>query len=561
MTFENKTTMKKFLSYAMIGALALSTTSCHDWLTEETPGVSTRDAYFATAETGIEVVNAAYAPLMWEYGPTYYPEWFIGDVVSDDALKGGQSVTSDMGDVYDMENFKTNTDNKLLLGFYRAQWQGIARCNLALDELEKIPMSADYTPALKKRLTGEARFVRAYYYFRLLRIFGGMPLVTDVIDSNSKWKQTRATRDATFRFILDDLEAADTLLIKKSEYAVEDAGRATIGAADAMLCKVWLYRAGFLAQGDESVDGATVEQCYQQARTWGKKVIESGEYGLTPTYAAIFTLAEENGIESVFDIQYTEDPMSDYGEGEGFTRGTFTTILQRPRTTAFGESGWGFDKPSQDLYDEFETNMATTTATRDVRRANSILTPTDAQIQNEEQEIYLGTRHCARKYNMMSDGPGGAMYHLTHATRGPANSRQIRYADVLLMYAEACIELNDLDPAVEAINQVRNRASNRLPKFPYTTYIRGQVVKLEKNQADMRTALRHERRCELAMEGHRWFDLCRWGIAAETMEAYFAGETEECRSHVSPFIKGKHELFPIPSEEITLSGISQNNGW
>ena len=127
----------RLFTYMTVAMVTLIVTSCNDWLTEETPGTSTRDEFFTSGETAKEVVTAAYVPLMWEYGSTYYPEWFIGDVVSDDALKGGQTLT-DMSDVYDMENWKTNTNNTLLLDFYRAQYQGIGRANLALDEIQKI---------------------------------------------------------------------------------------------------------------------------------------------------------------------------------------------------------------------------------------------------------------------------------------------------------------------------------------------------------------------------------------------------------------------------------------
>ena len=490
--------MKTYFKYIAIAALTVGASSCNNWLTEETPGVTTRDAYFSTADAAIEVVNAAYVPLMWEYGNTYYSEWFIGDIVSDDALKGGQSLT-DMAAVRDMENFKTNTNNELLLGFYRAQWTGVARANLAIDEVNKVPMDDEtgsgLTEELKNRLLGEAYFMRALYYFRLVRVYGGMPLIDFVVDSSAKWKQERATRDETFQFIIADLERAQELLPVKSKYTdPDDTGRATKGAAQAMLLKANLYRAGFLEQEGKT---AEAQQCYAAARDWGQEVIDSKEYNMLTSYATLWTNAGENSAEGVFEIQYTEDPMSDYGEGEGFTRGTFTVILQRPRNNSFGATGWGFDKPTQNLYDEFED--------RDLRRYQTILNPTDEQIQNPSQEIYLGDRYCARKYSMMTDGTGGKMYDLAHATRAPRNYFVIRYADVLLMYAEACCELNQLDDAITQLNKVRARC--RMGAFPYTGVIQGETVTFTKTQADLRRAIRHERRVELGMEGHRWFDL------------------------------------------------------
>ena len=533
----------RFFTYMTVAMATFIVTSCNDWLTEETPGTSTRDEFFTSGETAKEVVTAAYVPLMWEYGSTYYPEWFIGDVVSDDALKGGQTLT-DMADVYDMENWKTNTNNTLLLDFYRAQYQGVGRANLALDEIQKIKTTSTFTINLKTRYIGEAKFLRAMYYFRLARVFGGVALVDYVVDSSNKWKQIRSSRDSTFQFIIRDLQSADSTLWLKSKYDAADLGRATKGAAEAMLMRVNLYRAGFLSQQGNTREA---QKCYAEVKKYGELLNASGEYSLCEKYFDNFTLVGENGKESVFEIQYTEDPQSDYGEGEGFTRGTFTCILQRSRSTQFG-GGWGFDKPTQNLYNEFEAD--------DQRRDETILNPTDEQIETPAQEIYLGDRYCNRKYSMYTDGPDGGIYTLSHASRGPLNYKIIRYSDVLLMYAEACCELGNLVEAKNALNEVRSRVG--LNAFPYMATIQGKNVTFSDNQSDLRTAIRHERRVEFAMEGQRWFDLCRWGVAKSTMDTYIASETEEVRKECATFIAGKNELFPIPAKEIELSGITQN---
>lgn len=536
--------MKRYMNYIACAMVAASLTSCNDWLTSETPGTTKLNEAFTSLEIATNTVNAAYAPLMWEYGnsTTYYPEWFIGDVVSDDALKGGQYL-QDMAAVRDMENFKTTTNNVLLLGYYRAQWQGISRANLAIKEIPATRIKEGEEATLD-RLVGEAKFLRAYYYFRLCRVFGGMPLIEDVIDSSDKWHQERTSQDATYQFIIKDLEDAEEVLPLKSKYAATDLGRATKGAAQAMLLKANLYRAGFLSQTGNTEEA---KKCYEAAAQWGKKVITSGEYDLDPEYFTNFLLKGENDKESVFEIQYVEDGQSDYGEGEGFTRGTFTLILQRSRSNHFGQAGWGFDKPTENLFNEYEPN--------DPRRDETIWRPADDEMDTPAQEIYLGDRLCSRKYAMYTEN-NGAAYKLTHDSRGPLNNKQIRYSDVLLMYAEACCETGDLTSAKYYLNKVRDRV--QLPNFPYTATIQGKQVTYQDNQEDLRKAIRHERRVELAMEGHRWFDLCRWGIAKETMDAYIAGETDEAKAEYSPFVKGKHELFPIPSQEIDITGIAQN---
>lgn len=541
----------KALTYSALALATLSLSSCNDWLTEETPGTTKVSEFFTSLSTAEAVVNAAYVPLTWEFGTTYYPEWYFGDIVSDDALKGGQDI-NDGADLRELENFKANSDNEILLGYYRAQWQGIQRANLAIDEIPTTRIETEGDEAEKQakyrdRYLGEAYFLRGFYYFRLARMFGGMPLIDYVIKSSNQWAQTRSTMDETLNFAIKDFKRAENLLWVKDKYSDEELGRATKGAAQAMLLKANLYRADYLRNAGNETEA---QKYFAEAAKWGEKVIKSRQYSLWPNYLDNFRLANENGRESVFEIQYTEEATSDYG-GEGYTRGTMTTILQRSRSSAFGEAGWGYDRPTQNLYNEYEAG--------DARRDETILTPTDEQIETPAQEIYCGDRMLNRKYAMYNDGTNGGIYKLAHATRSPKNNIQIRYADVLLMYAEACCESGDLPNAKTALKEVRDRAG--LSQFPYTAVIQGQTVTFNDNQEDLRKAIRHERRVELAMEGHRWFDLTRWGIAKETMDTYMAGETEEAKELYGTFQKGKHELFPIPSKEIDLSGIEQNPNW
>lgn len=496
--------------------MALSVSSCNDWLLEPSPGMTELDDFFVGGATCRQSVIAAYHPLMWEYGGTYFSEWFIGDIVSDDALKGGEN-TGDMAAAYDMENFKTTASNQLLLDYYRTQYQGISRCNLAIENIPHVPTDEVMNELLKNRYLGELHFLRAYYYFRLVRLFGDVPMTTEPITNSEDWKEyPRVAKERIYELIIEDLKSAEATLWPRAEVPAEEVGIATKGAAQAMLMKAYLY----MGEADE-------------ARKWGETLVTTGGYTLCPNYADNFTLEGENGPESIFEIQYMEDPMSDYGDGYGFTRGTFTMILTRSRSSAFGDSGWGFNKPTQNLYDEYEEG--------DPRRDATIHTPTDEEIQTPEQEIYLGSRYLNRKYAVI--GTDGKYVKLSHHARGPINNKQIRYADALLMYAEACLASGvDVAKGEAALNEVRAR------------------VGLEPVTLNWE-ALRHERRVELAMEGHRWFDLCRWGIAKETMDAYKATETEAVRAEMAEFIKGKHELMPIPAEEVRLGGLTQNNGY
>lgn len=530
--------MKKIALFLIPCSLFL--TSCKGYLTAPEPGVSQLADFFTSKKAAVHTTTGCYVPLMWEFQNTYCSEWFIGDIVSDDALKGGQSTT-DMGAAYDMENWKTTSSNELLLDYYRAQYQGIGRCNLGLKYIDEMKTDTTLTPKLKNRLLGEMHFLRAYYYFRLVRVFGALPLVTEVLDTEDKWKQSRAPVSNVFDLIVSDLKFAQQTLELKSALDEEDLGRATKGAAEAMLLKTYLYMASPYWNEKYHLESSPIEYA-KQAKSWGDSIINSNEYALVNAedYGEMFfEISGENGAESVFEIQYAAVPWGDYNEGFGFTAGTFTQRLVRSRSTILTDkdAGWGFNHPTQNLYDEFEAE--------DMRRDISILNPSDAQIVNASQEIYLGSRYLNRKY-------GWYGHKLDHDSRGPLNNKQIRYADVLLMQAEACLISGEGDPEVY-LNQVRARAN--MPLFGnYSFSVNGVNIA----SPTLEQAIRHERRVELAMEGHRWFDLVRWGGTKEHMEAYQATESEEAKAQMGKFIAGKHEIFPIPAEEIELNPMEQN---
>jgi hypothetical protein len=534
-----KLNIKNSIFSAGLLSLGLLCTGCNDWLGEDSPGSTKLDDFFTSGTAYEQTINGCYSPLAWEYNSSYFSEWFIGDIASDDALKGGQNI-ADGADAYDIDNFKTNANNTILLDYYRAKYDGIIRCNLAIQKLADFEGDSEVSADRRDCMLGEAYFLRAFYYFQMVRVFGGVPLIHDVVDSSDRWLQPRATADEVYESIIADLKEAEGLLWNKSKYSSDDLGRATKGAAIAMLCKVYLYM-----------------KDYDNAYTWGKKFVDeqyNSEYTLCQNYADNFTLAGENGPESVFEIQYIAEPTSDYGEGFGFSRGTFTTILTRPRMSSMGSnSGWGWNHPTQNLYDEFEAN--------DPRREVAIGTP-DEEALSEIEVNYLGSPYYNNK---TSYSEGGTFPALDHASRGPLNYRLIRTSDVLLLYAEAALESGkDLNGAKWALEQVRARAranssaSDALPTFPnYRGYT--------DNTESLRQAIRHERRVELAMEGHRWFDLVRWGIAAQVMDkdngSYGKNESDEARAEMASFVAGKNELFPLPSEELALNPMDQNPGY
>jgi len=505
--------MKNTYLYSSIILLtALLITSCsEDFLDKEPQSSIVIENFYKTGKDAILATTAVYTPLEWEFNKTYYCEWMLGDVVSDDALKGGNGI-NDMSQLFQLENFTTSASNEIILEYYRTQYQGIFRSNLAINNIPNIEPDDDMNLSLKKRLIAEAKTLRAFYYFRLVRAFGGVPKVTKMLKSSDEYMIPRAPRDTIYKLIYDDLLTAIPDLWLKDQYETEDLGRITKGTAEALLMKTYLY-----------------DKKWDEAKAWGDSIISSGKYHLNNTYLDNFLLSGENSPESVFEVQYMEDATSDYGDGNGYTRGSFTVILQRTRT---GNLGWGFNRPSTNLVNEYETG--------DPRK--------DATIFTDTQDSYLGNTYHSRKYALEG-------YVLAHATRAPLNYKLIRYSDVLLMYAEAACEANDLVAAKNALEQVRFRAregnTTILPEFPYGTY--------SDDQDGLRKAIRHERRVELAMEGHRFFDLVRWGVAAQVMNDYISNESATVKNYMLPFVAGKHELFPIPEIERNIDPLLDQN--
>ncbi len=511
----------KLFIYVALSLATLSLSSCHDWLTDGTPGVSHPEDYLTSGKALVELVNATYTPNMWEYGGgAYFSEWYIGDIASDDALKGGQGVTDGL-DAYEIDNFKVNPNNEILLEYYRGIWQGIGRCNYAMSVLPTSKVEDEIlnaTPTTKKmeasttvkeRLIGEVQFMRAMYYFRCRS------------STSSLTARTSGHRHVLHR------KRHITLLSRTLRLP-----RRCCGSRVSMLRKTWVALPRVLRRLCFSRPTSTLQA------SWHRK---ARLLRLQSTTRRLAT-----GVRKSSTVRSTDSVL---------TLGTFSVILQRSRSDklADGDKGWGWDKPTQNLYDEYETG--------DIRRDATILNPTDDQMEIAAQEIYLGDRYLSKKYAMYTDGDGGKTYKLAHATRGPINNKVIRYADVLLMYAEACCELGgaDLTAAKNALNEVRTRAG--LATFPgYTYKVNGINQTTTDTQEDLRKAIRHERRVELAMEAHRWFDLCRWGVAKATLEAYIARESEAAKAEFGTFAP-KNVLFPIPQKEVELSGIKQNDGY
>ncbi|WGK64028.1 RagB/SusD family nutrient uptake outer membrane protein [Croceiramulus getboli] len=438
-----------------------------------------------SAERAPELVNAVYNSLLtWEVSSFSWTG--ITSIASDDADKG--SVPSDTGvDKHLLDALEISPTMVSVGDVWRGHFGGIQRANQALN---RIALFEEIDAALQSRLIGEAKFLRALYYFRLVQTFGGVPIITTInsLDDINETLLTRATREETFAFIEQDLRDAIDALPEKSEYPTSELGRATRGAAKTLLAKVFMY-----------------QENWEEVRALTNEIIASGEYGLTPNYEDIWKESSENNIESIFEIQSRgADPAAGVDK--------YSTI-QGARGA--GGWGWGFNTPSADLNDSYEEG--------DTRR--------DATIMYAGETLFDGREISADAPNPRYNQKAYAS-ELTEAEITGKNVRLLRYAEVLLMNAEAAAVLGG--DVATPLNQVRGRAGLAPAITP------------------SRLAVWEERRFELAFEHDRYFDLVRQGRAQEVLNAKGI-----------PFVAGKHEVFPIPQEQIDLSGgvLTQNPGY
>lgn len=495
--------MKKI--FIPIIAAGLMLTSCEKDFLEKSPIVGTTEENFYRNEAdAIAAVNAAYASLQFQLSPAGHFRWFWGDIMSDDAVKGGGS-DNDVAPLYELENFigKTNTD--LLEAEWGADYEGIYRANVVLEKVPPIEMD----PNLKARILGEARFIRAWNYYNLVTMFGGVPLADHVL-APSEYKMPRATADQIWDLIESDLVEASATLWKRSEYSAADLGRITQGAAQSLLAKAYLWR-----------------QKWQQARTATEAVINSGEYVLVAEYATIFTLDGENNAESVFEIQYMNASGGNWGKNNA-NEGSFTNVFTRARGQF---AGYGFNIPTQDFVDEFYKE-----GFEDPRLASTVFmlgdTMGDRGIFTIDAAAGSPYIYYSKKYfdNKSETAPFG-----DPNPNGGSNDRVIRYSDVLLMHAEAAYHTGDEAAARSSVNQVRARVG--IPDISFS----GPVLL---------DAIYRERRIELGLEAHRFFDLVRTGRAPQVLGSL-------------GFKAGTHELFPIPQSQIqaTNGALMQNPGY
>lgn len=457
----------------------------------ENIAVEDRDENF----TPVDFVNGIYGYFtQFAYA---FPYLGITEIISDNADKGS-SPTDTGADKHFLDNLNYTSTVGSVASMWEIWYKTIGRANYAIAYAR-----ADETidAALQERLIGEAKFLRAYTYFFLVRSFGDVPIQGEIEFVNGEPVvdpevdlAVRIPKEEVYAYIEQDLMDAMAVLPSKSEYAAADLGRATSGAAQALLAKVHLYQ----EEWAEALENANA-------------VINSGEYSLNPNYETIWRESSENGPESIFEIQARGEPIAHGVQQYSTTQG------------ARGTSGWGwgFNTPSENLLEAFEAEGD------EIRKNATIIFAGETLWDGREVSPSVANpRYNEKAYSSANAGAGD----------GDKNIRVLRLGEIYLIKAEAAAHLGDLETAMQALNIVRERVELE----PVSGL--GQQELIEK--------IWNERRLELAFEHDRWFDLIRTGQAAEAMAA--DGKDFEERM----------TLFPIPAEQINQTpAMEQNPGW
>jgi L-fucose mutarotase/ribose pyranase (RbsD/FucU family) len=569
-------TMKTKIITTLITSGLLIFSSCSKVLDYNPTGVlSSADLKSPTAIEGL--VTAAYAAIGNGdmIGPIY-SNWAYGSVRSDDAYKGGGG-TGDVGDVDAMEHY--NLVSPSMDWFVSRTWKNlfksISRANVALRAVNSLS-DAEF-PAKKIRL-GELRFLRAHSYFVMKLLYKNIPIFDENATAQDilKVSNTLKNEDAWNKIAADFQYAIDNLPVSQPQ-----SGRANKLAAQAYLAKLRLFQA--YEQDDNHKVTNINKNRLQEVVTLTQAVISSAKYSLSNDIANNFLPETENGPESIFAIQFT------INDGTTAGRLSFEDGLNYPHgAPQYGCCG--FHAASQNLvnahttdanglpnFDTFNNGIADlTSVTVDPRLDHTVgidghpykydNTKPFSKSWVRDPGVY-GNFHTMRHQQLATS----SSYLKLGPFMGTAKNEDIlRYDDILLMQAEAYIELGQQDNALPIINQIRARAAastGRLKKadgtFPSNYNVQGYSA-ANWTQDYARKALQWERRLEFATEGPRFFDLVRWGIAEQTLNAYIAVEkTRRPFLATAKFTAGRDEYLPIPQSEITFTNglYKQNPGY
>ena len=530
---------KKIYTFALACLMGVSFTNCNDFLDYNPTAVIDEDKAFSEPE---KMVNAAYAMLgdcWFSYPFNLFP---YGDITSDDCLKGGSGTTDTGYHPFEIWSTLTATTPGEMDELWYRLYCAVSRCNRALVSLDRNGVNKLGEDLCKQRIA-EVKFLRAHFYYKLLTVFRQVPWIDEVAYSNNTIEQIRNdqfTYQELFGKIIADFETAYNVL--PDEQA--NGGRVNKIAAAAYLAKCYLN----LAWGDgyEATTGVShINKEYMSKVVTYTKDVEDSKYDYLEDFGDIFLPDYKNSKESVFAVQ-----CSDYkDDNTSFGRANWSNMLNG--CWGIWTCGWDFHKPSQNLVNAFKTenglpmfddynhqisypvNGEVNEQKWDPRLFHTVGMPTYPYKYEAE---YVMTKDNSRTPNTY--GYYTSLKEVPQRSKGETyngswqafamNDYVFRYTDVMLMRAEALIELDELDKARVIINDIRQRAANSIEK--HISYAKEQCeIELypESYFQDKETArkcLRWERRLEMAMENGRYFDLRRWGIASKTLNAYFASE-------------------------------------
>jgi hypothetical protein len=484
----------KYITLLLVSVIA--TTSCSDDFVDVESQNESSENYFNSEQDYQDALIGAYDLLQ-----TTYLNSMLGEIASDNTLAGGETAT-DVPDFQQIDDMIHTPSNAQLRSIWGWMFAGVNRANYILEFKDKTDFNG------KENVLAQSRFLRAYYYFELVKWFGDVPLVVDKrFQFGDQFEVDRTPKEAVYSQIeLDLIYAVDNL-----PYVQTQVGRITKGAAEALLGKVYLYQ-------DKFGEAATVLE----------NLINFGPHDLVTDYTTLFENDNENNIESVFEVQYTDAEGASFDClqcSEGNVAVGFNGI--RSYNGPLFDSGFSFNIPTQEVVDEFES---------DDPRIDTAILDIEAWAIATGATYGTGYEHTGyfnRKYIARQDDSNIGDQNLTN----PNNYRAIRFADVLLLAAEALNRGSISDSRAQSyLNRVRQRAFGDMAHNETAT------------GSALTGAIYHERRVELVGEGHRFFDLVRTGRAAQEIDG---------------FMTGKHEVFPIPQIEIELTGNrwSQNPGY
>lgn len=578
--------MRKIYTLVAACLMGLTLTNCDDFLDYNPTAVVDEDKAFEEPD---KMVNAAYAMLgdcWYAYPFNLFP---YGDITSDDCLKGG-SGTTDTG-YHPLEIWSTltaTTPGEMDELWYRL-YCAVSRCNRALVALDRNGERILGT-RLKECRVAEVKFLRAHFYYKLVTLFRQVPWIDEVAYANNTIEQIRNDEFSykeLFGKVIADFEEAYNMLPEKQT----DGGRANKVAAAAYLAKCYLN----LAWGDgyEATTGEShINAEYMRRVVEYTDVVLSSDYGYLEDYGDIFLPEYKNSKESVFAVQ-----CSDYqDDNTTFGRANWSNMLNG--CWGMWSCGWDFHKPSQNLVNAFKTknglpmfddyneeiaypvNGQMNGQKWDPRLFHTVGMPTYPYKYEAE---YMMTKNNSRTPNTY--GYYTSLKEVPQRSKGETyngswqafamNDYVFRYTDVMLMRAEALVELDKLSEARTIINDIRQRAANSIDK--HIAYAKNQCeIALYpetyfQNKGMARQCLRWERRLEMAMENGRYFDLRRWGVASKTLNTYFVteqhsiydGQTYAQYYKDARYEAGKNEFFPIPYNQLYyIPGLyTQNKGY